>query len=139
MQPSRALLLTCGGVWFRLLEKSRGRSSTHTQICTHTQLPIQSWCFMYYMFNKIVKKDIPCQHLTPFFLLHFSPERQIQSPECKHKFTQGFGLVDTLTPREMAMRAQRSANWIQESSNGREREKIKAESRKRRGEEPKDR
>lgn len=56
-------------------------------------------CTMHCMSNKIEREDIHCKHLIPC-LLHFSPERQIQSPECEEKFTQSFRLVNTMKLRK---------------------------------------
>lgn len=52
-----------------------------------------------------------CQHLI-LNLLHFSQERQIQSPECEEKFTQSFRLVNTMKLRDGSVGAGSTANWI---------------------------
>lgn len=68
------LPLTCGGLdYWR--KKKGGKDQAHKHTHQHRELPIQHWCFMYYVFNKIVKKDIPSQHLSHplFFFCSISP------------------------------------------------------------------
>jgi len=71
------------------------------QARTHRELHIEY--AMYHMFCKMLERDIRRQHLIPLLLLHFSLERQTESPECEEKFMQSFRQVKTLKLREMAL------------------------------------
>lgn len=99
--PCSWLVEVCGKI---IENRVRSSIQAHTYY-VYTQNYTQCARATCHIFNRTVKRDIPCQHLIPF-LLHLPPEWQIQSLECEEKFTQSFRLVNTLKLGEKATRAQ---------------------------------